>query len=206
MLPVLTCYSRVLLADYYHTDPGKNYEDTLLDVYEYAQEAKIPYTYVLIDSWWYFKGKHAGVTDWSPMPSDFPTGLNATSRLRTTTKWAMQAHNRYWSDKNICARPPRPVSRPLAAGLHRFRRLSSCKQKSKHSCGSQVAQHLCVAAARAADAKQNGGDYDFLIQNGSGSVPLTQRFWDDFFAQSKEIIAGLEVYEQDCEDLSLCIV
>jgi hypothetical protein len=116
--------------------------------YEYSKESKIPYTYVLIDSWWYFKGHQAGVTDWAPMPRDFPTGLNATSRLHRTTNWGMQAHNRYWSDQNIYA-------------------------------------------------KQNGGDYEFLIQNGSGAVPITQRFWDDFFAQSKEIIANLEVYEQD---------
>ena len=92
----------IALADYYHTDPNKNYEDTLIDVYEYSKKTKIPYTYVLIDSWWYFKGKKSGVTDWSPMPSDFPTGLNATSRLPTTTGWAMQAHNRFWSPENIC--------------------------------------------------------------------------------------------------------
>jgi hypothetical protein len=61
-----------------------------------------------------------------------------------------------------------------------------------------------VVVVCSADAEQNGGDYEFLIQNGSGSVPLTQRFWDDFFAQSKEIIAGLEVYEQDCEQAAAC--
>ena len=87
---------------YYHTDAGKSYEDTLLDVYAYSKEKKIPYTYVLIDSWWYYKGRQGGVTDWSPMPHDFPTGLNATSRLRTGTGWAIQAHNRYWSAENIC--------------------------------------------------------------------------------------------------------
>jgi alpha-glucosidase (family GH31 glycosyl hydrolase) len=37
---------------YYQTEPNKNYEDTLLDVYDYAQKESIPYHYILLDSWW----------------------------------------------------------------------------------------------------------------------------------------------------------
>ena len=33
--------------------PGKNYEETMLDVYAFAQKEKIPYRSILLDSWWY---------------------------------------------------------------------------------------------------------------------------------------------------------
>lgn len=38
---------------YYLTEPGKNYEDTLIDVHTYAQSEQLPFHYVLLDSWWY---------------------------------------------------------------------------------------------------------------------------------------------------------
>ena len=44
---------------YYQTEPGKTYEETLLDVAAYAKRAAIPYRYVLLDSWWYFRGATA---------------------------------------------------------------------------------------------------------------------------------------------------
>ena len=34
----------------YQTEPNKNYEDTLLDVYNYATQEKIPYKYVWMDA------------------------------------------------------------------------------------------------------------------------------------------------------------
>ncbi len=37
---------------YYQTEPNKTYEDTLLDVHAYAQAERIPYRYILLDSWW----------------------------------------------------------------------------------------------------------------------------------------------------------
>jgi hypothetical protein len=36
---------------YYNTVPGMNYQQTMLEVKKYADEMKIPYTYLLIDSW-----------------------------------------------------------------------------------------------------------------------------------------------------------
>ena len=52
-----------------------------------------------------------------------------------------------------------------------------------------------------ADAKQNGGRYDFIIEKkGEGQDytnfgwPTEQRFWDDLLAQAKRW--GLAVYEQ----------
>ena len=47
---------------------GKNYEDTLIDVKQYADKESIPYKYVLLDSWWYYKGKSGGVTEWVGRP------------------------------------------------------------------------------------------------------------------------------------------
>lgn len=46
---------------YYQTEPNKNYEDTLVDVMSYAKAESLPYKYVLLDSWWYFKGQASGV-------------------------------------------------------------------------------------------------------------------------------------------------
>ena len=36
---------------YYNTQPGKNYEQTLYDVKDYAVAQNIPYRYILLDSW-----------------------------------------------------------------------------------------------------------------------------------------------------------
>ncbi len=98
---------------YYHTEPNKNYEDTLLDLAEYAknplnheknqiksisQSQSIPYKYILLDSWWYYKGSNGGVSNWSPQPDLFPNGLEY---LYEKTKWFVQAHNRYWSLDNV---------------------------------------------------------------------------------------------------------
>lgn len=34
-----------------NTEPGKNYLETLTDVYHYSQSAGIPYKFILLDSW-----------------------------------------------------------------------------------------------------------------------------------------------------------
>lgn len=62
---------------YYLTEANKTYEQTLLDVYAYAQQSGIPYRGVLLDSWWYFKGVGDGVKNWTAMPSIFPNGIRA---------------------------------------------------------------------------------------------------------------------------------
>ncbi len=40
---------------YYKPETGKDYLGTLLDVKQYADTVGIPYKWVLLDSWWYFK-------------------------------------------------------------------------------------------------------------------------------------------------------
>eukprot|EP01006_Ploeotia_vitrea_P025486 TRINITY_DN58345_c0_g1_i1.p1 TRINITY_DN58345_c0_g1~~TRINITY_DN58345_c0_g1_i1.p1 ORF type:complete len:747 (-),score=77.64 TRINITY_DN58345_c0_g1_i1:102-2342(-) len=86
---------------YYHTQTGKNYEETVLDVKKYADSLKLPYKYILLDSWWYFKGPHSGVTNWTAMPSVFPHNL---TWLYNQTEWRVQGHNRYWSAETTYAK------------------------------------------------------------------------------------------------------
>eukprot|EP01065_Artemidia_motanka_P043655 TRINITY_DN6088_c2_g1_i1.p1 TRINITY_DN6088_c2_g1~~TRINITY_DN6088_c2_g1_i1.p1 ORF type:complete len:802 (+),score=237.62 TRINITY_DN6088_c2_g1_i1:100-2505(+) len=86
---------------YYQTEPGKNYEDTLIDVLAYAKEVKIPYAYVLLDSWWYFKGEGQGVKTWDARPDIFPDAL---AGFWGKTKWPQQLHNRMWSPDNTYAK------------------------------------------------------------------------------------------------------
>jgi hypothetical protein len=46
-------------------------------------------------------------------------------------------------------------------------------------------------------AKQNGGEYEFLLEESTGgALPLEQAFWDDFLSQPRSAW-GLRVYEQD---------
>ena len=47
-------------------------------------------------------------------------------------------------------------------------------------------------------AVQNGGLYEWNIDGGRFSLPLTQRFWDDLFLNNTDW--GLAVYEQDWLD------
>ena len=60
--------------------------------------------YPQLDSWWYFKGEHDGVKNWTAMPSIFPHGIE---EVATKTGWPIVAHNRYWSGdtdyaKQVC--------------------------------------------------------------------------------------------------------
>eukprot|EP01012_Entosiphon_sulcatum_P028632 TRINITY_DN3468_c0_g1_i1.p1 TRINITY_DN3468_c0_g1~~TRINITY_DN3468_c0_g1_i1.p1 ORF type:complete len:750 (+),score=126.46 TRINITY_DN3468_c0_g1_i1:23-2251(+) len=86
---------------YYKTEPGKNYEDTLVDVQKYAQSVGIPYRYILLDSWWYYKGKGNGVSNWTAMPEIFPHNLTG---FYERTGWPVQAHNRYWAPDSTYAK------------------------------------------------------------------------------------------------------
>lgn len=133
---------------YYQTEPGLNYEDTLIGVRQYADAAGIPYRYVLLDSWWYFKGTNSGVATWDAMPSIFPHGLEY---LYNVTNWPQQLHNRYW-------------------------------------------------ASNTTYAKQNGGKWDFLIdQTGDIALPLDPAFWDMLLTTKRD--TGMIMYEQDWLDV-----
>ena len=46
---------------YYNTEPDTDYGQTLVSVKKYADRVGIPYSYVLLDSWWYYKGQNGGV-------------------------------------------------------------------------------------------------------------------------------------------------
>ncbi|XP_033764085.1 uncharacterized protein LOC117345186 [Pecten maximus] len=88
---------------YYNTEDSENgqnitYEQTLTNVKTYSSLHKIPYQYLQIDSWWYYKGLMDGVKNWSYRPEIFPRGIKFLSE---TTGWPIAAHNRYWSPDNI---------------------------------------------------------------------------------------------------------
>lgn len=134
---------------YYHVDnetgrwkQAESFEKTQIDVKAYADSEGIPYRYILLDSWWYPKDEHGGVTTWTADPTIYPHGLYS---MWETTNLRVQGHNRYWS-------PHTPY------------------------------------------AKQNGGDYEFIVEK-EKSIPVEQRFWDDLFANATKW--GLAMYEQD---------
>ncbi|XP_070579108.1 uncharacterized protein [Ptychodera flava] len=86
---------------YYHTEPGKNYEETMMDVKAYTDSANIPYRYFQLDSWWYFKGENKGCKNWTAMPDVFPHGLRY---LYDKIDLPMGAHNRWWSSSTDYAK------------------------------------------------------------------------------------------------------
>jgi hypothetical protein len=79
---------------YYNTELGKNYEDTMIDVSEYAKSVGLPYKWWLADSWWYYKGIGDGVKTWVSRPDVFPHGLEY---VWNRTGWPVQGHNRFWA-------------------------------------------------------------------------------------------------------------
>ena len=65
--------------------------------------------------------------------------------------------------------------------------------------GLQIQGHNRYWDAENVYAKQNGGEYEFLIDLDQGySIPTEQRFWDDLLRDAKQW--GLTVYEQDWLD------
>lgn len=127
---------------YYNPEAGKTFDQTLKDVYDYAKREKIPYRYLQIDSWWYYKGYGGAVKQWTSMPSVFPNGIEAVQQY---TKWPIAAHNRHWSIDNVYA-------------------------------------------------KQNGGEYDFVMAP-LVSVPNDTRLWNDLMKNATKW--GITMYEQD---------
>ena len=79
---------------YYYTGKNyTNYEDVLVAVKEDADKNMIPYRYVQLDSWWYYKGEGGGVKNWTARPDIFPNGIES---MVAKTGWPVVAHNRYW--------------------------------------------------------------------------------------------------------------
>eukprot|EP01084_Bolivina_argentea_P145760 255409_1 len=88
---------------YYYTEPGKNYQQTILDIHAYHKQIGLPTKWILYDSWWYFKGEGSGVKNWTARSDIFPDGL---SYMYQQTGWKVQAHNRFWSLDNVYASNP----------------------------------------------------------------------------------------------------
>ena len=79
---------------YYYTGKYSNYEEAMLAVKKDADDNGLPFRYLQIDSWWYFKGDHDGVKNWTCMSSIFPDGIEYVSQK---TGWPIVAHNRFFS-------------------------------------------------------------------------------------------------------------
>lgn len=108
---------------YYHTEPGMNEEETLLGVKAYADEAGIPYGYLQLDSWWYYKEdvSRGGLVLWEPKQEMFPHGLTA---FQGKLGLPLLTHNRWFATENnyrerypfVDGESPRGMSFPLDPG------------------------------------------------------------------------------------------
>ena len=65
----------------------------LVAVKKAGDKAMIPYRYVQLDSWWYYKGKGGGVKNWTAQTDVFPNGIEAVVEK---TGWPIVGHNRWW--------------------------------------------------------------------------------------------------------------
>lgn len=84
---------------------GSNYEEVLPKVKAYHDSIGVPFGHWQFDSWFYPKdgGVNAGggggaVTNWTAMPSVFPSGMAAINEKLGGMPTVM--HNRQWSDKS----------------------------------------------------------------------------------------------------------
>lgn len=95
---------------YYNTEPGTNYETTILDLKAYTVQKKIPIRWILYDSWFYSKSNDTGhgmmdpahgCLNWSDAdPKIFPSGLRY---MYDQTNWPVVAHARAWAKDNVYA-------------------------------------------------------------------------------------------------------
>lgn len=85
---------------YYMTETNKTYEETIIDMKQYALSQNIPFRYLQLDSWWYYKGIGNGVKNWTVMPSIFPNGIEY---VYEQTQWPIVGHNRYWASDTTYA-------------------------------------------------------------------------------------------------------
>lgn len=76
----------------YNTLPGKNYQDTMLEI---AQKIDLPLHYIEISAWFYYKGVKGGVSNWTARPDVFPDGIPELHRRLNYTPFII--HNRYWA-------------------------------------------------------------------------------------------------------------
>ncbi|CAF1248650.1 unnamed protein product [Adineta steineri] len=81
---------------YYHSEIGVDYERTMVNV---RHQIPLPFHYMQLDSWWYYKGIGHGVSEYTAMRHIFPDGLQALHRRLENIPLA--AHNRYWAYDNV---------------------------------------------------------------------------------------------------------
>jgi len=91
---------------YYHYDTGSNmtYEEVLPKVKAYHESLGVPFRHWQFDSWFYPKdgdvdpgGGGGAVTNWTALPSVFPTGM---ANIQSKLGLPMVMHNRQWSIKS----------------------------------------------------------------------------------------------------------
>ncbi|CAF4953399.1 unnamed protein product [Rotaria sp. Silwood1] len=71
---------------YYNTEKGINYEETIINVYH---QIPLPFHYIQLDSWWYYKGIRDGVTEWTGRPDIFPDAHD----------WGLVLYEQDWLDR-----------------------------------------------------------------------------------------------------------
>ena len=129
---------------YYNVGDYSNYEEALIAVKEDADKNDLPFRYLQIDSWWYYRGDNDGVKNWTAKTDIFPNGTDYVSKM---TGWPIVAHNRFFSTDNVYA-------------------------------------------------KQNGGNFDFIIDKGDIALPDDPLFWQYLLSTSRNEW-NLWTYEQD---------
>ncbi|CAF0936306.1 unnamed protein product [Rotaria sordida] len=81
---------------YYNTEKGINYEETIVNVYH---QILLPFHYIELNSWWYYKGIQDDFSEWTAPPDIFPNGLQVVHRRLENIPIAV--HNHYWSYNTV---------------------------------------------------------------------------------------------------------
>jgi hypothetical protein len=112
---------------YYKTEPGTNYQTTMIDVKKYINSISLPVQNMQFDSWWYFKEDNAtaggGLINWIPRPDIFPSGMGYVDEA--VGRPPLTLHNRYFSPKNVYCRNftciiEKQMALPLDPGLFTY--------------------------------------------------------------------------------------
>ena len=84
---------------FYYQEPGKNGQDTIIDVKKYVvDELGLPVKYVLMDSWWYQQsGGHGDYHFDYNMSGNITLFPNGIEYVQKNTGWTFQTQNRPWA-------------------------------------------------------------------------------------------------------------
>ena len=102
-------YYNTINSTCYHTARGCiGYEETVYAIKAHADELRVPFRWILYDSWFYAKANDDpahpysamnGVTNWTEAaPEIFPSGL---AEVYARTGWNVVGHNRAWAASNV---------------------------------------------------------------------------------------------------------